>query len=267
MTSPSDRPRASGREAERPGWYQAILPVLDLRQGQVVRGIGGRRDAYRPVESCFARGSAPGLIAEKFVRTFGFSDVYVADLDAICDGRPDESSLQEITAAGLEVWLDAGIGTLAAWQKGYGARKDQGVARWIIGLETLESWWEWERLVAEVGPERLVFSLDLQNGQPKSARPDFRDRAAHEIARQAHALGATQILLLDLAAVGTGQGVATDGLLQELLADMPSLSFLTGGGIQAAEEVTRQQDLGAQRVLVASALHTGQIMPRCGSPK
>ena len=40
-----------------------IIPVLDLLGGQVVRGVGGRREAYRPVRSVLTTSSEPRQVA------------------------------------------------------------------------------------------------------------------------------------------------------------------------------------------------------------
>ena len=45
-----------------------ILPVIDLMQGCVVRGIGGRREEYRPIESRLARDSRPVSVGRDGVR-------------------------------------------------------------------------------------------------------------------------------------------------------------------------------------------------------
>ena len=60
-----------------------LIPVIDLMGGQVVRGVGGNRNNYAPVESCFARDPSPGAVARAFAEHFLSTEVYVADLDAI----------------------------------------------------------------------------------------------------------------------------------------------------------------------------------------
>ena len=36
-----------------------LIPVIDLLDGQVVRGVRGERARYRPIESALCRGSEP----------------------------------------------------------------------------------------------------------------------------------------------------------------------------------------------------------------
>ena len=60
-----------------------ILPVLDLLDGIVVRGVAGKRNAYRPVESQLVDNPDPIFVAEAFRNHFGLTEFYLADLDAI----------------------------------------------------------------------------------------------------------------------------------------------------------------------------------------
>jgi phosphoribosylformimino-5-aminoimidazole carboxamide ribotide isomerase len=60
-----------------------VVPVLDLKGGHVVHGVGGRREEYRPVVSRLTDSSAPADVATAFRDRFGLSELYVADLDDI----------------------------------------------------------------------------------------------------------------------------------------------------------------------------------------
>ncbi|MCA9270670.1 MAG: hypothetical protein KDA41_19445, partial [Planctomycetales bacterium] len=88
----------------------SILPVIDLLGGQVVRGVAGRREEYRPIVSRIAAGSAPTQVAAALAQRFGFRDAYVADLDAIAGAEPAWEDYQAIADAGLQLWVDAGAG-------------------------------------------------------------------------------------------------------------------------------------------------------------
>src|SRR5947207_1285495 len=91
-----------------------IVPVIDLMHGQVVRGVAGNRSEYRPIESQIASDAEPATIARSLVERFGFKIVYVADLDAIQGGSPNLHAWEEISRAGLLLWIDAGLGDPAA---------------------------------------------------------------------------------------------------------------------------------------------------------
>ena len=91
-----------------------IIPVLDLLDGHVVRGIGGRRDEYRPIESDLIDSSHALDIAGAFRDRFGLTRLYVADLNAIQHQTPDLATIHGLVDAGFELMVDAGL-TRGSW--------------------------------------------------------------------------------------------------------------------------------------------------------
>jgi phosphoribosylformimino-5-aminoimidazole carboxamide ribotide isomerase len=110
-----------------------------------------------------------------------------------------------------------------------------------------------------VGPERVVFSLDLRLGRPM-LHPAHRipDHEATDIAARAVASGARTLLLLDVGRVGTAGGVDL-GLLEALRRRFPSERLLAGGGIGDRRDLARIRDTGCDGALLATALHTGRL--------
>src|SRR5262245_2781701 len=142
-----------------------VIPVIDLMNGQVVRGIAGRRSEYRPIKSRIATDAQPATVARAFVEHFGFETAYVADLDAI-EGRPrNVAAWQAIRDAGLKLWLDAGIGDPQdCFDLGELLRNSGMRGAVIIGLERLQEpygdrWWD-DSPGSELFP--AIFSLDLK---------------------------------------------------------------------------------------------------------
>ena len=60
-----------------------IIPVLDMLNGIVVRGVGGRRSEYQPIVSRLTSSTDPVEVARVLVYAFQPAEMYVADLDAI----------------------------------------------------------------------------------------------------------------------------------------------------------------------------------------
>ena len=73
--------------------------------------------------------------------------------------------------------------------------------------------------------------------------------------------GWQEIIVLDLARVGSGQGIDRS-LIVEAQASFPGLTLLVGGGVTGPEELNRLQSHGVRGVLVATALHDGTIAPQ-----
>lgn len=236
-----------------------ILPVIDLLGGKVVRAIGGRRSAYRPVISQIAKDAWPSTVAAAY-RERGFAETYVADLDAIAGHVPAWSQYAAIAGTGLQLWLDAGLASLDRAQQLLEFRIDgQPLHRLIVGLETLDSINLLEELVAAIGSERLVFSLDLQHGLPRTAIPAWRSRLPLEIAADVLHRGIRRLLLLDVADVGESRGSGTLPLCRQIRALDATVELIAGGGIRHQADVNSLASAGCNAVLVASALHDGRL--------
>jgi phosphoribosylformimino-5-aminoimidazole carboxamide ribotide isomerase len=232
-----------------------VFAVLDLMGGQVVRGIAGRRDQYRPLVSRLVRTSEPFEVARAFRDRFGLSDLYVADLDAIAGAAPALGIFSALQHDGFRLLIDAGLRTPADAEPlvSLGA---QGI---VAGLETLAGPVALAALLEQCGPAKLVFSLDLRDGQPLLGSLEWGVADAWDIANLAVDLGAQRILVLDLARVGLASGTATEELCGRLKKKWPRIEVLTGGGIRGSSDLDRLKAIGVDGVLMASALHSESL--------
>jgi phosphoribosylformimino-5-aminoimidazole carboxamide ribotide isomerase len=251
-----------------------IVAVLDVMAGQVVRGIAGQRERYRPWLSPLAGSSEPLDVARAFRERFGLIEIYVADLDAILGAPPNLPLLRSLQDDGFRLWVDAGM----RMAEDVVPLREAGVARIVAGLETLAG----PDVLAAIVADDVVFSLDLKDGEPliggdwraegfiPSGNPrrlhisggekPLRSSKAIEIARHAVVLGVTRMLVLDLSRVGVGSGPGTDELIANLRLEFPRLEVTAGGGVRGREDLDRLAQLGADAVLVASALHDGRLI-------
>lgn len=237
-----------------------VLPVLDLKNRQVVRGVAGDRDNYRPIESRLCDGSSPAAVAHGLREAFGFCRCYIADLDAIAGGEPAWACYEDVISAGLAPWIDAGIRSADQGRRVadyLAARAPEG--RVIVGLESMPDVLTLAATGRAVRWERLVFSLDLKHGEPLASSYGWAGQTPLQIAEQAVAVGVQSLIVLDLAAVGVGQGVPTLELCRTLRAKYPSLQLATGGGVRDEGGLRSIAEAGCGVALVASALHDGRL--------
>lgn len=234
-----------------------ILGVIDLAGGYAVHAVAGRRRHYQPVTQVGRTRIDAGdamAVASAYREQFAIDELYVADLDAIAGGRPQD---QLVVALGrvASLWLDAGITTVdAAWRA-----VDAGAARAVVGLETLSSFDALAAICAAVGGSRTVFSLDLQDGRPLHRLEALADgTSAAALAVLATNAGVASIIAIDLARVGTGAGVDMT-LLRQLRHEIPGAALIAGGGIRHAEDLEQLAAIGCDGAIVASALHDGRI--------
>ena len=110
------------------------------------------------------------------------------------------------------------------------------------------------------GRDRVIFSLDLDDGRPRvapgAAWPSVEPL---EIASQAVELGVRRLILLDLAQVGTGRGIGTEDLLARIRSPIRRRRDHRRGRDPGIDDVLRVADQGASAVLVGSAIHDGRI--------
>jgi phosphoribosylformimino-5-aminoimidazole carboxamide ribotide isomerase len=232
-----------------------IIPVLDIMHGQVVRGIGGRRDQYGPIVSQLTKSTEPVEVAQAIRARYGFDEHYVADLDAIMGQPPAWSVFNDLHAAGFRLWVDAGV------RETQDARRlrEAGVATIVAGLETLAGPEVLHQLCRELGSECILFSLDLKAGRSLGRADSWVSADPLTIAHLAIAAGIRRLLVLDLAHVGAGTGTGTEELCDQLTHAYPDLRLAAGGGIGGRDDIQRLAASGVQTVLIASALHDGRL--------
>jgi phosphoribosylformimino-5-aminoimidazole carboxamide ribotide isomerase len=230
-----------------------------LKDHLVVRGVGGRREEYRPIGPSSA---APAAVAGMWRTSFGFDRVYVADLDAIAGRAPDWPSLDQIAATGLKMLLDAGIGDAArAEQFLRNASLQPCIDALIVGLESVAGPEALRDLLQRIGPRRAMFSLDLKEGQPLTSSQAWRQLSVLKIADCAMTAGFRRLLILDLACVGSGRGPGLVDACRAVRATHPDVEIVSGGGVRDVGDVNLLLSAGCDAVLVASALHDGTIRP------
>lgn len=230
-----------------------IMPVLDLMGGRVVRGVGGRRDEYRPVASRLTASCRPLDVARAFRTHFGLTTLYVADLDAIGTAAPALDAYAELMRDGFHLWIDAGVRRIGRVRQ----LADAGADGVVVALETAGPDVLAESCAA-LGP-RVVFSLDLKGGKPLGDAEAWGGTDARAVAERAVALGARRLIVLDLARVGVGGGVGTEPLCAALAAAHPCVEIIAGGGVHGPDDLRRLAANGVQAALVASALHDGRL--------
>jgi phosphoribosylformimino-5-aminoimidazole carboxamide ribotide isomerase len=232
-----------------------ILPVLDLLDGVVVRGVAGRRDTYRPVESCLATTADAMDVARAFRDELGLCELYVADLDAILHQRPNRSIYRSLVTDGFDIMIDAGLTEVRQAEEILAA----GASSVIAGLETIPGPQLLTSLCDAFGHQRVTFSLDLKAGVPLGDTQQWKTADPFDIGRRAIDAGVRRMIVLDLAQVGVGEGVPTQALCQQLQQHCSQLQLITGGGVRDAADLENLKSAQIDAVLVASALHNGRI--------
>jgi phosphoribosylformimino-5-aminoimidazole carboxamide ribotide isomerase len=235
-----------------------VIGVLDLSGGLAVHAQGGARAHYGPVRSLAGKSIAPGdsvAIARWYLWTLGLQELYIADLDALRGLPPQDTLTRTLTALGAKVWLDAAIASVEAAK----AVVQNGVARVVVGLETLPSFDLLRQVCDAVGSHNTVFSLDLRRGEPVIAKgAAHRGQLVEQLAAAAAGAGVRTIIVLDLARAGMRRGIDA-GVLRRVRAAVPDVELATAGGIRGLADLSTAAAVGCDAALVATALYDGRI--------
>jgi len=228
-----------------------IIPVIDLKDGHAVHAVRGQRDRYVAVQGVLGSGEDPVALATAYRDELGCETCYVADLDAIAGLSLHADILRALVARETILWVDAGV---SSPDQGL-ALADLGVAKILVGSESLRSTDQLTVLAAQIDPGRLVISVDLQDGVLRA--PPGVD-TPHQLVALARDVGIRDAILLDLARVGAASGPPLD-LLESLRPRFLEMDFYAGGGVRHRADLEALRESGAAGTLVATAFHRGAL--------
>jgi phosphoribosylformimino-5-aminoimidazole carboxamide ribotide isomerase len=217
--------------------------ACDLKGGIVVRGVRGDRDRYRPIaeSSRVVRSSAPLAVISE-IRP---KETYIADLDRIM-GAGDHLKVIKTLSGMTRTVADIGVSDL----KGFALAASVS-HKAILGTETAPL----EVIERCQGPGTVV-SLDMRHGRVVCRDPVFNLKPPEAI-KLLNGLELGAVILLDVARVGSGEGVDV-GLITEAAA-VSRHDVIVGGGVRDASDLDLLERCGASGAIVASAVHDGLI--------
>jgi phosphoribosylformimino-5-aminoimidazole carboxamide ribotide isomerase len=224
-----------------------IIPVIDLRQGEVVHARMGQRANYRPIRSTVCEGSTPEAVVGGLLGLFAFPTIYAADLDAIEGTGDNEIVLRDLRRRfpGLRLWVDAGFrdpGHCLDWL-------GRGIGDLVLGSETQADWEGLRSLAGSPQAHRIILSLDFAG-----------DRFLGPTADPEPDLWPARVIVMTLARVGSGAGPDL-ARLRQIMAKNAAHRLYAAGGVRDMGDLEGLADAGAAGVLIASALHDGRIGP------
>ncbi|MBV9629215.1 MAG: nickel transporter [Xanthobacteraceae bacterium] len=220
-----------------------IIPVLDLKDGAVVRAQMGERDRYRPIKTPLAPSSDPVDVARGLLSVHPFQTLYIADLDAIEGRGGNEAAMRRLRHAlpQVSLWVDNGIAdpdSASAWL----ARANHHL---VLGSESQRD----AKLVGALsGHDRVVLSLDFRAAQFAGPTELLDDTRAWP----------RRLIVMTLARVGSGAGPDTARIAQ-IRARAGGRSIYAAGGVRDAADLAALQHLGVAGALVATSLHDGRL--------
>jgi uncharacterized protein related to proFAR isomerase len=222
-----------------------IIPVLDLKHGEVVRARAGDRANYHPIATPLARGSAPVDVLRGLLALAQFRVVYVADLDAIAGEGDHLKALGHLATAmpEIEFWIDGGFATAEAARAAVRPRVLP-----VFGSESLAASDDLAGALDAFGPAGFILSLDYRGG---------RFLGPPEIERRVD-LWPDRLILMTLDRVGSDGGPDL-AALRDLAQRAGPRAVFAAGGVRNERDLAELKVAGIAGALVASALHDERL--------
>ena len=230
----------------------ALIPAIDLRDGQVVRlrqGDFGQETVYH---------LDPAEVAASFVEA-GARRLHVVDLDGARTGTR--------TNSGAVAAVVAGVGDRAEVEVAGGIRDEAtaaavlalGASRVVIGTGVLVDPSLAARLVAAHGADRVVAAIDVRDGVAVGhgwvARTVGSDVASTVLRLADNGIEGFEVTAIDRD--GLLQGPDLD--LYERLIALRVGSIIASGGIAAIVDLMTLRDSGCSGAIVGRALYEGRV--------
>ena len=228
-----------------------IIPAVDIKNGQCVRLVQGRKDD----ETVFS--NDPAAMAQKWARA-GAELIHVIDLDGAFEKSPqNRNAIQNILQT-----IDIPI------QLGGGIRDEQtahqflamGVQKVIIGTEAIKNP-AWVARLARRHPGRVVVGIDARGGLVAiEGWTQTTETKAVDLAKRFEDCGIAAINFTDI----HRDGMQTGPNLEEtrMLAEAVAIPVVASGGVATIEDIQNLLPLeacGVIGVITGKALYSGTL--------
>jgi phosphoribosylformimino-5-aminoimidazole carboxamide ribotide isomerase len=218
-----------------------VVPVIDVRAGQVVHARRGERERYRPLNSGIAHSAAPEDVVDGLLALYPFRTLYIADLDGIGGREPQIALLRSLRrrAVNAELWIDAGVASLPL------LRSIVEIGTPVLGTESLTA--DGADAILNRAPD-AVLSVDFR-GARFLGPPDLLASPRRWPRR---------LIAMNLEQVGSGAGPDLE-LLARLRGAAPQGEIYAAGGVRDAQDLRTVAAAGARGALVATCLHERRL--------
>lgn len=224
-----------------------IFPAVDILKGGCVQLVQGKRD-------CKTDYGRPLDCALRWIET-GADRLHIINLDgAFGDaGRNAELIRELVRETGVYIQLGGGIrsvGDASGWL-------EAGVDRVILGTLATEHPEAVTELSENFGNERVVAGVDSRGGQV--VVKGWEDSAGDYIewAKRFEEAGAGALLFTNVDVEGLQNGI--NPVPVEKLVRAVGIPVIVAGGISSVEDVVKIKKIGADGIVLGSALYSGRI--------
>jgi phosphoribosylformimino-5-aminoimidazole carboxamide ribotide isomerase len=220
-----------------------IVPVIDLRDGQVVHARGGNRAVYQPLQSELCESSEPPVVVRALRQFYPFPTLYVADLNALENRGSNADVIRDLLDGfpDLRIWLDAG-----------GPENHAGLEHPclvpVIGSETGIA--PREFAAYREHNSAAILSLDYDRDGLLGCAAWLADPGSWP----------ETVIVMTLTRTGSETGPDLERV-RGILVLAGGRRIYAAGGVRDDQDLRRLESLGAHGALVATALHRRRVDP------
>lgn len=227
-----------------------VIPAIDLMGGEVVRlykGDPAQKTVY---------GSDPAEVAKRW-ESDGADMLHVVDLDATLGRGSNGAAVRAILdAVSIPVEVAGGLRSAGSVREAAGSCE-----RAVVGTLAFSDRAVLKDLLGELGPGRIVISVDHRDGQVVvGGWTQDTGRPLIESMRDFIGMGFTEFLLTSVGRDGTLEGPELDYLGQACA--LGGANVIASGGISNAGDVEQVRKAGAAGVILGKALYEGMVTVR-----
>jgi len=215
--------------------------VTDLLNGLIVRGVGGKRENYKPIhlESEVGLQSSYPVEVVKFIKP---KNLYVADLDRIMGKGDNIDMIEKLTTFVDDLIADCGF-------KHAPETKNLQFSP-VLGTETFDI----RQLEQIENPQNVVVSIDILDSI-LDASSSFKSWL--DMIEFLNSFRLKGMIVLTLKKVGTSSSL--DWRLLEKAIDVATNPVFGGGGVRSMEDLEKAKEIGCEALLVSTAVHLRKI--------
>lgn len=230
-----------------------VIPAIDLRQGQCVRLVQGRKDAVKVYDA------DPAKVARAFTAA-GAGMLHIVDLDAAF-GEPNLANRDKLKKILETVRIPVQLGGgLRSFDDVFRVL-DLGVQRVVLGSVAIEAPDTLIEMISRFGPDKIVVGIDAKDGCLRTHGWEVTTEIdALSFAHRVAALGVKRVVYTDIRRDGMLSGPNLEQT--KLIASETGLRVTASGGVSAIEDLLNLKTLDETRVdsvIVGKALYEGRF--------
>jgi len=220
-----------------------IIPVIDIKAGQVVLARQGQRQQYRPLSTPLCRSSNIHDVINAYLKLYSFTHLYIADLDALMKTGSNHVLINSLFNHYPDLTFIIDSGHVNSQFKPIQTHQFTPV----IGTESIN---QQDLSVLKQVTDHFILSLDFSAQEEQMGETQLYESPE---------LWPKQLIIMTLGLVGKNSGPDLTKLTH-YRNRYPEHKFIAAGGIRDINDLLLLKQIGIETALVASALHNKNLL-------